>query len=172
VPTLPVHDDGEETVLYFKNGGLEKVLDLLAQCREDKEVRVMMLGCLARQMLGMIANSNLVVWMSNSWLRTFNMLLAGSNYKLRELLGGESAEDIEQLVDFLFTCGDYDMQSSLVETLLRFTSKAKRPKLAMTLVQSPFVRIKDFETDCCNFLNCFNQGLGIKQLVITISALT
>ena len=51
------------------------------------------------------------------------------------------------------------MQSSLVETLLRFTSKANRPKLAVTwfpnydLVQSLFVRIKDFETDCHNFLN-------------------
>ena len=31
-----------ETVLYFKNGGLDEVLDLLAQCREDKEVRMMM----------------------------------------------------------------------------------------------------------------------------------
>ena len=31
-----------ETVLYFKNGGLEEVLDLLAQCREDNEVRMMM----------------------------------------------------------------------------------------------------------------------------------
>ena len=32
-----------EAVLFFKNGGLdEEVLDLLAQCREDKEVRMMM----------------------------------------------------------------------------------------------------------------------------------
>ena len=59
---------------------------MLAQCREDKEVRMMMQEGLAGQMLGVIANSNLVVWMRNSWLRTFNMLLPGSNYKLRELL--------------------------------------------------------------------------------------
>jgi hypothetical protein len=117
-----------ETVLYFKNGLLDEVLDLLAQW------------------LGVFANSNLVVWMRNSCLRTFNMLLPGS-YKLRELLEREFADDIEQLVDFLYTCGDYDTQSSLVETLLRFTSKANRPKLAMTwfrnypLVQSLFVRI-------------------------------
>jgi hypothetical protein len=49
-----------ETVLYFKNGGLDEVLDLLAQCREDMEVRLMMLKDLAGQMLGVIANSNLV----------------------------------------------------------------------------------------------------------------
>jgi hypothetical protein len=147
-----------ETVLYFKNGGLDEVLDLLAQCREDKEVRMMMLEGLAGQMLGMIANSNLLVWMRNSWLRTFNMLLPGSNYKLRGVLEREFVENIEQLVDLLYTCGDYDMQSSLVELLLRFTFKANRPKLAMTwfpnynFVQSLFVRIMDFETDCCNFL--------------------
>ena len=41
------------------------------------------------------ANSNLVVWMRNSWLRTFNMLLPGSNYKLRELLERAFVEDIE-----------------------------------------------------------------------------
>jgi hypothetical protein len=80
-------------------------------------------------------------------------------------------------VDYLYTCGDYDTQSSLVETLLRFTSKTDRPKLAMTwfpnyaLVQSLFIRIKDFETDCRNFLNCFNQGLGDNQLVFPLPVL-
>ena len=108
------------------------MLDLLAQCREEMEVRLMMLEGLAGQMLGMIANSNLVVWMRKSWLKTFNMLLSGSNYKLRELLGREFAADIEQLVDFLYACGDYNTQSSLVEPLLRFTSKADRPKQAVT----------------------------------------
>ena len=71
-------------------------------------------------------------------------------------------------MDTLYTCWDYDMQSSLVKTLLmlRFTSKPNRPKLAMTLfpnydmVQSLFVMIKDFETDCCSILNCFDHGLG------------
>ena len=36
----------------------------------------------------------------------------------------------------------------------------------------PLVRIKDFETDCLNFLNCFNHGLGDNQLVFTLPALT
>ena len=82
------------------------------------------------------------------------------------------------MVDFLYTCGNYDTQSSLVETLLRFTSKTDRPKLAMTwfpnyaLVQSLFVRIKDFETGCRTFLNSFNEGLGVNQLVFSIPSLT
>jgi hypothetical protein len=39
------------------------------ECREDKEVRMMMLEAegLAKQVLGVIVNSNLVVWMMNSW---------------------------------------------------------------------------------------------------------
>jgi hypothetical protein len=36
----------------------------------------------------------------------------------------------------------------------------------------PLVRIKDFETDCLNFLNCFNHGLGDHQLVFSLPALT
>jgi hypothetical protein len=107
------------------------------------------------------------------------MLLPRSNYKLRELLEREFVKDIEQLVDFSSTpVGSTTCSSSLVVTLLRFTSKANRPKLAMSwfpkydLVQSLFVRIKDFETDCHNFLNCFNHGLRNNQLVITLPALT
>ena len=73
----------------------EEVLDLVAQCGEDNEVKMVMLEGLAGQMLGVIANSNLVVWMRNSWLRTFNMLLPGSNYKLKELLERAFVEDIE-----------------------------------------------------------------------------
>ena len=34
-------------------------------------------------------------------------------------------------------------------------------------VQSLFLSIKDFESDCRNFLNHFNEGLGDKQLVFS-----
>jgi hypothetical protein len=62
--------------------------------------------------------------------------------------------------------------------LLRFTSKTDRPKLAIiwfpnyVLVQSLFIRIKDFETDGRNFLNSFNHGLGDNQLVFPLPSLT
>ena len=35
-------------------------------------------------------------------VKTFYMLLSGSNYKLREFLGREFAEDAEQLMDYLY----------------------------------------------------------------------
>ena len=46
-------------------------------------------------------------------VKTFYMLLSGSNYKLRELLGREFVEDAEQLVDYLYTCGAYDINSNI-----------------------------------------------------------
>ena len=48
----------------------DEVLDLMAQCVEDKEVKMMMLEGLAGQMLAVIANSNLEDWMRKSWLKT------------------------------------------------------------------------------------------------------
>ena len=156
----------------------EEVLDVVVQCGEDMEVKVLLLEGLARQLLAVIGNVNLVDWIRKSWLKTLNILLSGSGYKLREALGREFSQDLEQIVDFLYTCGDYDTQSSLVETLLRFSSKADRSQQAPTwfpnyaLVQSLFVRIKDFENDCRNFLNCFNKGLGTNQLVHTFPVLT
>ena len=151
---------------------------MVIQCVEGKEMKTTVLDGLAGQMLAVITNSNLVEWMRTSWLKTFNLLLSGADYKLKEDIMKEFADEFERLVDFLYTCGDYDTQSSLVETLLRFTSKTDRPKLAMTwfpnyaLVQSLFVRIKDFETDCRTFLNSFNEGLGVNQLVFSIPSLT
>merc|ERR1719186_2414515 len=156
----------------------EEVLDVVVQCGEDKEVKILLLEGLARQLLAVIGNINMVDWIRKSWVKTLNFLLSGSDYKLRESLGKEFSQDLEQIVDFLYTCGDYDTQSSLVETLLRFTSKADRSQSApiwfpnYALVQSLFIRIKDFENDCRIFLNCFNKGLGTNQLVYTFPALT
>merc|ERR1719186_2096693 len=156
----------------------EEVLDVVVQCGEDKDVKILLLEGLARQLLAVIGNINMVDWIRKSWVKTLNFLLSGSNYKLRESLGKELSQDLEQIVDFLYTCGDYDTQSSLVETLLRFTSKADRSHSApiwfpnYALVQSLFIRIKDFENDCRIFLNCFNKGLGTNQLVHTFPALT
>ena len=155
----------------------EEVLAVVLQCGEDKDVKVLLLEGLARQLLAVIGNNNLD-WIRKSWLKTLNVLLSGSRHKLREALGKELNQDLEQIVDYLYTCGDYDTQSSLVETLLRLTSKPDRSQLAPTwfpnyaLAQSLFVRIKDFENDCRNFLNCFNKGLGTNQLVHTFPVLT
>ena len=58
-------------------------------------------------------------------VQTFNSLVSWSDYKLREVLGREVAKDIQQLVDYLYTSGGYDTQSSLVKTLLRFAQRSR-----------------------------------------------
>ena len=153
------------------------MLDVLVQCGEDKEVKAMLLEGLLGEMLAVVVHIHTTFFVKKAWLKTANSLLSGSGGGVRKMLAQLFSEDIEHLVDLLYTCGDYDMQSSVVETLLRLSNKGDRTKLAAAwfpkyaLVQSLFIRIKEFETDCRNFLNCFNQGLGVNQLVFTFTAL-
>ena len=78
------------SILFLKQKNLvtrelnDEVLDLVTQCVESKLVKMMVLEGLAGQMLAVIANSNLEDWIRRSWLKTFNFLLSGSNYKLKE----------------------------------------------------------------------------------------
>ena len=155
-----------------------EVLNLLEKGAEDKDVSKIILECLTARILGVIANNNLEHNIRASWLKSFNLLLGCSDAKQRHAIGAEFAEDVERLVDYLYTCGDYDTQSSIVETLMRFTSKSDRQQSALSwfpnhaVVQSLFVRIKDFESDCRNFLNNFNASLGGNRLVHSIAAQT
>ena len=48
-----------------------------------------------------------------------NGLLDGSDWRLRQSLWGEYSEYIDQLAEYIFTCGDYEIQTSLVEALHR-----------------------------------------------------
>ena len=150
---------------------------MLAQCGEDKEVKTLLLEGLFGEMLAVIVHSHTTFFVKKAWLKSANSLLSGSGGEVRKTLAQLFSGDIEHLVDLLYTCGDYDMESSVVETLLRLSIKGNRTKLAASwfpkyaLVQSLFIRIKEFEADCRNFLNCFNQGLGVNQLVFTFTAL-
>ena len=153
------------------------MLDVLVQCGEDTEVKALLLEGLLGEMLAVIVHSHTTFYVRKAWLKSVNSLLSGSGGEVRKTLAQLFSGDIEHLVDLLYTCGDYDMESSVVETLLRLSNKGNRTKLAASwfpkyaLVQSLFIRIKEFEADCRNFLNCFNQGLGVNQLVFTFSAL-
>ena len=150
---------------------------MVTQCGEDKEVKTMILEGLLGEMLPVIVHRHTTIFIKKAWLKTVNSLLSGSGGEVRKMLAQEFSGDIEHLVDLLYTCGDYDMESSVVESLLRLSNKGDRTKLAAmwfpkyALVQSLFISIKEFETDCRNFLNCFNQGLGVNQLVFTFPAL-
>ena len=157
----------------------ELVMDLVSDCIEDNTMKTMVLEGLARQMLVVITSNNMAHSMRTTWLKLFNMMLTGIKYEVKETIMIENPEEIEQLPDFLQTCGDYDTQSSLVEALIRFTTKSNRATLANTWflnksVQELFckIKIKDFETDCRNFLNGFNKEQGEDQLVFSIPSIS
>ena len=127
------------------------VMDLVSDCIEDNTMKTMVLKGLARQMLVVITSNNMAHSVRTTWLKIFNMMLTGIKYEVKETIMIENPEEIEQLPDFLQTCGDYDTQSSLVEALIRFTTKSNRAILANTWflsksVQKLFckIKIKDF----------------------------
>eukprot|EP00092_Neocalanus_flemingeri_P038810 GFUD01042253.1.p1 GENE.GFUD01042253.1~~GFUD01042253.1.p1 ORF type:complete len:242 (+),score=75.42 GFUD01042253.1:71-796(+) len=134
----------------------EEVLDVVVQCGETKELKMLLVEGLAGKLLAAIGNSNLVDWVRRSWLKAFNLLLSGSDNKQRESLGREFAEDIEQVVDYLYTCGDYDTQSSLVETLLRFTSTGP-PAILFKIKYTIFLFFDTFTLKVWLYIlfNCF-----------------
>ena len=154
-----------------------KVLDVLDQCGEDKEVKNLLLEGLFGEMLVVIVHNQTTFFVRKAWLKSVNLLLSGSGDEVRKTLAEMFSGDIEHMVELLNTCGDYEIESSVVETLI-LLSKGNRTKLAATwfpkyaLAQNLYVKIKDFEADCRNFLNCFNHGLGVNQLVFSFTALS
>lgn len=97
----------------------EEVLDVVARCGKDKEVKTMILEGLLGEMLRVIGNPRIAVFIKKAWLKTVNLLLSAGSGEVRNMLAQEFSEDIEHLVDLLYTCGDYDLESSIVEFLLR-----------------------------------------------------
>ena len=104
-------------------------------------------------------------------LKSLNKFLGHISLDERRIIYDKNGQEFESLVDCLYNCGDYDMQATIIETLLRFTTKTVRHKMVSAWfpnyvkLQSLFLGIKDFESDCRNFLTHFNEGLSDKKLV-------
>ena len=83
----------------------------------------------------------------------------------------------EGIVDHLYNCGDFDFQVTIVEVLLRFTTKSIRAEKVTNWfpnyvkLQSAFINIKEFEVDCRTFLNLFNEGLVDQAKVMSFKVL-
>jgi hypothetical protein len=96
----------------------EQVGKLVVQCGQTAGPHV--LDGLAGHVLGLVANATVFPGVRVAWLRTLHLLLMEeTETSLRDLLRKEYTGSVETLVDWLYTCGDFAVQTWLVEVLLR-----------------------------------------------------
>ena len=145
---------------------IDEVNIILENCMEDPQSRDHIIAGFTQRILNLVIDANIAFWIRCSLLKSFNKSLSQSSMGLRTEVFKELSQDFEGLVDSLYSCGDFDMQTTIVETLLRFTSKSVRSELSNSWfpnyvkLQALFIGIKDFEADCRKFLNHFNEGLS------------
>jgi len=157
---------------------VNEVTFLLEKCLGDPNSRDYIIGGFTQRILYLVKDDNIAFWIRCSLLKSFNMRLSESPMELRTDVFKEYSQEFEGLVDCLYTSGDFDMQTTIVETLLRFTTKSIRTELSnnwfpgYVKLQSLFLGIKDFEADCRKFLNHFNEGLKEKAMVFSFKLLS
>jgi hypothetical protein len=82
-----------------------------------------------------LVNSSLPA-VGRAWLPSLHLLLlADTREEVREALRLEYSGEVERLVDWLFSCGEYSTQAHLVQILLRFP-----PPLLPVLTQLLFLQ--------------------------------
>ncbi|XP_070825464.1 synaptonemal complex protein 2 [Chaetodon trifascialis] len=115
-------------------------------------------------------------------IRKFNLILDKIPVDLKKkkkILTSQEASDIMiKLAGHILECGDYDLQTALMEALCRMATPDQRKKLAdqwfsMEHVASAFTKICDseFETDCRKFLNLVNGMQGDRRRVYSYPCL-
>lgn len=115
-------------------------------------------------------------------IRKFNLILDKIPVELkkdRKILTSQEASDLMfKLAGQILEGGDYDFQSSLMESLCRMATPNQRRELAdrwfsMGHVASAFAKIQDseFETACRKFLNMVNGMQGDRRRVCSYPCL-
>ena len=157
---------------------VNEVLILLENRLEDPNSRDQNIGGFTQKILQLVIDGNIAFWIRCLLLKSFNKRLTESSMQFRMDVFKELSPEFESLVDCLYSCGDFDMQTTIVETLLRFTTKSIRTEQSnnwfpnYVKLQALFLRIKDFEADCRKFLNLFNEGLNEKAKVFSFKLLS
>ena len=157
---------------------INEVTFLLENCLGDPNSRDYIIGGFSQRILHLVKDVNIAFWIRCSLLKSFNRRLSESPMELRTNVFKEYSQEFEGLVDCLYTSGDFDMQTTIVETLLRFTTKSIRTELSnnwfpnYVKLQALFLGIKDFEADCRKFLNHFNEGLNERAMVFSFKLLS
>ena len=167
--TVVVNKD--ETPELIKKGFINEFLVLFESCMSDAGAIKSLMTEFSPKIVAIAGNINIAFFVRTEVLKSLNKFLGNIPLDERRLIYDKNRQEFESLVDCLYNCGDYDMQVTIIETLLRFTNKTVRHKMVSAWfpnyvkLQSLFLGIKDFESDCRNFLTHFNEGLSDKKLV-------
>ena len=150
------------------------------RCLTDpsQETRDHLLRGIAPRILGIVADVNIGLGIRHSLLSGFNLGLTKVPIKLRTEVFRELSREFEGIVDSVYSCGDFNMQASLLEFLLDFTTKTIRSEVSSdwfpnyVKLQSLFIRSKGLEADYRRFLNLLNEGLAEKSKVFSYRLLS
>ena len=106
-------DEVDEVVLVGK-----RLSEVVEQCGQGVFASQVLDG-VAGQLLELVANEEAASSVRNSFLRALLFLASSTEIGDRERLGEEYVYDLDKLVDWLFSCGDYPTQAALIELLSR-----------------------------------------------------
>ena len=106
-------DEVDEVVLVGK-----RLSEVVEQCGQGVFASQVLDG-VAGHLLELVANEEAASSVRNSFLRALLFLASSTEIGDRERLGEEYVADLDKLVDWLFSCGDYPTQAALIELLSR-----------------------------------------------------
>ena len=100
----------------------QEINEIILVCAEEKSLKNQLLNGLTGNILAIIISrsTSMHVWIRRNFLKLLNGLLEGSDRRERHKLWTEYYEYVNQLADYIYSCGDYDIQTYLVETLNRY----------------------------------------------------
>ena len=106
----PNEDDVEEVG--------ERLGQVVEQCGQGVFASQVLDG-VAGHLLELVGKEETATNVRNSFLRALLFLASSTEIEDRQRLGEEYVSDLDKLVDWLFSCGDYTTQTALVELLRR-----------------------------------------------------
>ena len=96
----------------------ERLSQVVEQCGQGVFASQVLDG-VAGHLLELVGKEEAATNVRNSFLRALLFLASSTEIEDRERLGEEYVSDLDKLVDWLFSCGDYTTQTALVELLRR-----------------------------------------------------
>ena len=108
---------GEDEV-YTKEEVGERLSQVVERCGQGVFASQVLDG-VAGHLLELVGKEEVAPSVRKSFLRAVLSLASSTEIEDRERLGEEYVADLDKLVDWLFSCGDYSTQTALVELLRR-----------------------------------------------------